>query len=287
MMMAPTAMSRLAADSEGSDDDRVAKFPWVTESHTPTPRMPHPPSCRGREGSTGTLSARVLTMKAAGLGKKKQSEKQAANNGKKSSVLTQHSTLNTHMNLHHCNNFNITLIQAEPLAWLVASAAGSTMQAASPDLVNMPHLVCLSARNQSGKAASLDGSLAATWKALTISYSDSNSSPLKKNAMTAAASGDLLQPKSNVVLVALGAKFGKCAALMLCYPSTYSEPTALHIGVPFTHVHTHSHTSRWLLPCKTLSPIGSNWGSVSCSRTTETQMPNTLHKVEQLCAVHD
>lgn len=47
MMMVPTAMRRLAADREGRDDDRVAKFPWVTESHTPTPRMPHPPNCRG------------------------------------------------------------------------------------------------------------------------------------------------------------------------------------------------------------------------------------------------
>lgn len=47
MMMVPTAMSRLAADSEGRDDDRVAKFPWVTESQTPTPSMPHPPNCRG------------------------------------------------------------------------------------------------------------------------------------------------------------------------------------------------------------------------------------------------
>lgn len=55
MMMAPTAMSRLAADSEGSDDDRVAKFPWVTESHTPTPRMPHPPSCRGEREAQGHL----------------------------------------------------------------------------------------------------------------------------------------------------------------------------------------------------------------------------------------
>lgn len=49
MMMVPTAMSRLAADREGRDDDRVAKFPWVTESHTPTPRMPHPPSCEGKK----------------------------------------------------------------------------------------------------------------------------------------------------------------------------------------------------------------------------------------------
>lgn len=46
MMMVPTAMSRLAADREGRDDDRVAKFPWVTESHTPTPSMPHPPNCK-------------------------------------------------------------------------------------------------------------------------------------------------------------------------------------------------------------------------------------------------
>lgn len=47
MMMVPTAMSKLAADKEGRDDDRVAKFPWVTESQTPTPSMPHPPNCRG------------------------------------------------------------------------------------------------------------------------------------------------------------------------------------------------------------------------------------------------
>lgn len=47
MMTVPTAMSKLAADREGRDDDRVAKFPWVTESQTPTPRMPHPPNCRG------------------------------------------------------------------------------------------------------------------------------------------------------------------------------------------------------------------------------------------------
>lgn len=66
-MMAPTAMSRLAADREGRDDDRVAKFPWVTESHTPTPSMPHPPNCRGstemhrdvREITTWTLVKRT------------------------------------------------------------------------------------------------------------------------------------------------------------------------------------------------------------------------------------
>ena len=47
MMMVPVAISRFAAEREGRDDDRVAKFPWVTESHTPTPSRPHPPSCEG------------------------------------------------------------------------------------------------------------------------------------------------------------------------------------------------------------------------------------------------
>lgn len=62
MMMVPTAMSRLAADREGRDDDRVAKFPWVTESQTPTPSMPHPPNCRG---NTKTHKAvRVITTQS-------------------------------------------------------------------------------------------------------------------------------------------------------------------------------------------------------------------------------
>lgn len=47
MVIVPTAMSRLAADREGRDDDSVAKLPWVTESQTPTPRIPQPPNCRG------------------------------------------------------------------------------------------------------------------------------------------------------------------------------------------------------------------------------------------------
>lgn len=62
MMIVPTAMSRLAADREGRDDDRVAKFPWVTESQTPTPRMPHPPNCSGNTNRCKAIS--VLAVQA-------------------------------------------------------------------------------------------------------------------------------------------------------------------------------------------------------------------------------
>lgn len=51
MVIVPTAMSRLAADKEGREDESVAKFPWVTESQTPTPRIPHPPNCREEKQS--------------------------------------------------------------------------------------------------------------------------------------------------------------------------------------------------------------------------------------------
>lgn len=57
MMIVPTAMSRLAADREGRDEDSVAKFPWVTESQIPTPRMPHPPNCRGNAENTKLLAS--------------------------------------------------------------------------------------------------------------------------------------------------------------------------------------------------------------------------------------
>lgn len=60
MMMVPTAMSRLAADKEGRDDDRVAKFPWVTESQTPTPSIPHPPNCRGNTKRREAVSVTVI-----------------------------------------------------------------------------------------------------------------------------------------------------------------------------------------------------------------------------------
>lgn len=49
----PVAMSRLAADSDGKEEDRVAKLPCVAASQMPTPRMPQPPSWgpgTGREG---------------------------------------------------------------------------------------------------------------------------------------------------------------------------------------------------------------------------------------------
>lgn len=63
MMIVPTAMSRLAADREGRDDDRVAKFPWVTESQTPTPRMPHPPNCSGNTNRCKAIS--VLAVQSS------------------------------------------------------------------------------------------------------------------------------------------------------------------------------------------------------------------------------
>lgn len=51
MTRVPVTMSRLAADREGKEEDRVAKFPCVAASQMPTPRMPQPPSWdrRGRE----------------------------------------------------------------------------------------------------------------------------------------------------------------------------------------------------------------------------------------------
>lgn len=44
MTREPVTMSRLAADRDGKEEDRVAKFPWVAASQMPTPRMPQPPS---------------------------------------------------------------------------------------------------------------------------------------------------------------------------------------------------------------------------------------------------
>lgn len=51
MTRVPVTMSRLAADREGKEEDRVAKFPCVAASQMPTPRMPQPPSWdqQGRE----------------------------------------------------------------------------------------------------------------------------------------------------------------------------------------------------------------------------------------------
>lgn len=37
-------MMRLAAESDGKEGERVAKLPWDTESHRPTPNKPQPPS---------------------------------------------------------------------------------------------------------------------------------------------------------------------------------------------------------------------------------------------------
>lgn len=44
MMTVPRVMMRLAAESDGNEGDRVAKRPCDTDSHTPTPNRPHPPS---------------------------------------------------------------------------------------------------------------------------------------------------------------------------------------------------------------------------------------------------
>lgn len=44
MTKVPVTMSRLAADKDGNEDDRVAKFPCVAANQMPTPRTPQPPS---------------------------------------------------------------------------------------------------------------------------------------------------------------------------------------------------------------------------------------------------
>ena len=63
MTMAPTVMRRLAADREGREEERVAKFPCVTDSQTPTPRIPQPPNCeRERERSREKENVCVKTV---------------------------------------------------------------------------------------------------------------------------------------------------------------------------------------------------------------------------------
>lgn len=44
MTTMPRVMMRLAAESDGNEGDSTAKLPWETDSHTPTPSSPHPPS---------------------------------------------------------------------------------------------------------------------------------------------------------------------------------------------------------------------------------------------------
>lgn len=53
MTKVPVTISRLAADRDGKEEDRVAKFPWVAASQMPTPRMPQPPSWDHRGGERG------------------------------------------------------------------------------------------------------------------------------------------------------------------------------------------------------------------------------------------
>lgn len=49
MTKVPVTISRLAADRDGKDEERVAKFPWVTASQMPTPRIPQPPNWKNKE----------------------------------------------------------------------------------------------------------------------------------------------------------------------------------------------------------------------------------------------
>lgn len=49
MTNVPVMISRLAADRDGKEEERVAKFPWVTASQMPTPRIPQPPNWENKE----------------------------------------------------------------------------------------------------------------------------------------------------------------------------------------------------------------------------------------------
>lgn len=42
MMTEPTVMTRLAAERDGKEGEKVAKLPWETDSHMPTPNNPQP-----------------------------------------------------------------------------------------------------------------------------------------------------------------------------------------------------------------------------------------------------
>ncbi len=42
MMTEPKVMTRLAAEREGKEGEKVAKLPWETDSHMPTPNNPQP-----------------------------------------------------------------------------------------------------------------------------------------------------------------------------------------------------------------------------------------------------
>lgn len=49
MTNVPVTISRLAADRDGKEEERVAKFPWVTASQMPTPKIPQPPNWENKE----------------------------------------------------------------------------------------------------------------------------------------------------------------------------------------------------------------------------------------------
>lgn len=49
MTNVPVTISRLAAERDGKEEERVAKFPWVTASQMPTPRIPQPPNWENKE----------------------------------------------------------------------------------------------------------------------------------------------------------------------------------------------------------------------------------------------
>lgn len=81
-------------------------------------------------------------------------------------------------------------------------------------------------------------------------------------------------------------KYGQCGGNEGCGPLTYNsewtaivklfaEPSWFSRVLSHSPNHTHSFTSRWLLPCKVLSiPIGSSWGSVFCPRLLQGQNLN-------------
>lgn len=57
MTTLPRVMMRLAAESDGKEGDKVAKLPWDTDSHKPTPNSPQPPSWNMHTGNSERLPA--------------------------------------------------------------------------------------------------------------------------------------------------------------------------------------------------------------------------------------
>ena len=59
MTMAPIAMTRLAAESDGKEGEKVAKLPWDTDSQMPTPSSPQPHNCKARDQKRGNQVSQV------------------------------------------------------------------------------------------------------------------------------------------------------------------------------------------------------------------------------------